>query len=72
MTSVTDAPPATPLTSAAPSGVLFAVMTDPVAPQDLFATLFHVLGIDTTREFYTPQGRPIRLNTGSPLAKLLA
>jgi hypothetical protein len=45
--------------------------TDPVSPQDLFATLFRALGIDTTREFYTPQGRPIRLNTGAPLARLL-
>lgn len=46
--------------------------TDPINPQDLFATLFRVLGVDTTRELYTPQGRPIRLNEGSPVARLLA
>ncbi len=46
--------------------------TDPVNPQDLFATLFKTLGVDTTREFYTPQGRPIRLNEGSPIARLLS
>lgn len=44
---------------------------DPINPQDLFATLFRVLGVDTSREFFTPQGRPIRLNEGSPIARLL-
>jgi hypothetical protein len=44
---------------------------DPINPPDLFATLFRVLGVDTSREFYTPQGRPIRLNDGSPIARLL-
>lgn len=46
--------------------------TDPVAPQDLFATLYRALGIDTTRELYTPQGRPVKLNAGTPLARVLA
>lgn len=46
--------------------------TDPVSPQDVFATLYRALGVDTTREFYTPQGRPIRLNEGEVIAQLMS
>ncbi len=45
---------------------------DPVGPQDVFATLYRALGVDAAREVYTPQGRPVRLNEGAPIAPLLA
>jgi hypothetical protein len=44
---------------------------DPVSVPDAFATLYRALGVDTTREFYTPAGRPVKINEGTPLAKLL-
>ncbi len=49
-----------------------ATPRDPVAPQDLFATLHHLLGVDGREELVTPAGRPIRLNEGTPVAALLA
>ncbi|MCO5168923.1 MAG: DUF1501 domain-containing protein [Planctomycetes bacterium] len=45
---------------------------DPVTPPEVFATLYRVLGIDGDRELFTPQGRPVRLVEGRPLARLLA
>jgi hypothetical protein len=33
----------------------------PITPSDLAATLYTALGIDPTRQFLTPDGRPIRL-----------
>ncbi len=45
--------------------------SDPVSPQDLHATIYALLGIDRGQWFDTPQGRPIRLNEGQPLAALL-
>jgi uncharacterized protein (DUF1501 family) len=33
--------------------------TDPYGPEDLFATVFHQLGIDPRTEFHTPDGRPV-------------
>jgi uncharacterized protein (DUF1501 family) len=32
---------------------------DPHGPEDLAATIYHLLGIDTAEEFYTPEGRPV-------------
>ncbi|MCA8924030.1 MAG: DUF1501 domain-containing protein [Planctomycetes bacterium] len=46
--------------------------TDPVAPRDLLATVYKQLGVDGSREFYTPEGRPVLLNEGTPLPALLA
>jgi hypothetical protein len=37
---------------------------DPHGPEDLAATLCHLLGIDPNEEFYTPEGRPVRIVTG--------
>lgn len=34
---------------------------DPVTPQDLLATLYHLLGIDTDTELHTRDGRPIQV-----------
>jgi len=45
---------------------------DPIAVPDLFATLYRSLGLDGSRQLLTPAGRPLRLNEGTPLARLLA
>ena len=33
--------------------------SDPHGPEDLAATMYHLLGIDPNEEFYTPEGRPV-------------
>jgi len=39
--------------------------SDPYGPEDLFATVFHQLGIDPKAEFHTPDGRPVAaVNSG--------
>ena len=44
----------------------------PVRPEDMLATLYHVLGIDTTRTFTDRSGRPHPiLNGGEPIAELV-
>jgi Protein of unknown function (DUF1501) len=45
--------------------------TDPVRPDDLAATLFHLLGIDPHTEVYDPLNRPLPVAHGSPLTGLL-
>ena len=35
--------------------------TDPVGPEELSATLYHCLGIDAEHEFFTPEGRPVKI-----------
>jgi hypothetical protein len=37
---------------------------DPVGVQDILRTLFHQLGIDTTKTYYTPLGRPVPIVDG--------
>lgn len=45
---------------------------DPRGPEDLAATAYHLLGIDPNEEFYTPEGRPVRIvNNGRVLRELL-
>ena len=34
---------------------------DPYGPEDLAATLYHLLGVDPEEEFYTPEGRPVKI-----------
>src|SRR5205814_6984070 len=34
---------------------------DPYGPEDLSATLYRCLGIDPEEEFYTPEGRPVKI-----------
>ena len=47
--------------------------TDPVAPDDLAATIFHQLGIDPYLELQTSTGRPIQLfREGKIVNKLIA
>ena len=45
---------------------------NPYGPEDLAATLYHLLGVDPDREFYTPDGRPVRIvNDGRVIRELL-
>lgn len=45
---------------------------DPFGPEDLAATMFHLLGIDPNEELYTPEGRPHKLaNNGRLISGLL-
>jgi len=45
---------------------------NPVGPADLAATVFDCLGINAQDEFYTPEGRPIKIaNDGRVLRELL-
>ena len=44
----------------------------PISPQDLMATIFHVLGIDRTIQFVNQAGRPVyMLEEGKPIAELI-
>ncbi|MCI0459607.1 MAG: DUF1501 domain-containing protein [Gemmataceae bacterium] len=45
---------------------------DPVRPEDLSATLFHLLGIDPHSEVRDPLNRPLPISTGSVLHGILA
>lgn len=44
----------------------------PIRPQDLMATIFHVLGLDPRLQFVNPGGRPVyMLEEGQPIAELV-
>lgn len=44
----------------------------PIRPQDLMATVFHVLGVDTSIQFTDPAGRPVyMIEQGKPIAELV-
>jgi uncharacterized protein (DUF1501 family) len=46
--------------------------SSPYGPEDLFATVFHQLGIDPKAEFYTPDGRPVAIvNNGKLISELM-
>jgi hypothetical protein len=45
---------------------------DPVRPDDLAATMFHVLGIDPRTEVLDPLNRPLPLAAGNPIDGVLA
>jgi uncharacterized protein (DUF1501 family) len=46
--------------------------SDPYGPEDLFATVFHLLGIDPKEEFHTPEGRPVAVvNNGRLIRELV-
>jgi uncharacterized protein (DUF1501 family) len=46
--------------------------SDPYGPEDLSATMYHLLGIDPEDEFYTPEGRPVKIaNNGRLIQELL-
>lgn len=45
---------------------------DPHGPEDLAATLYHLMGIDIREEFLTPEGRPVPIvGNGRPIQELL-
>jgi uncharacterized protein (DUF1501 family) len=45
---------------------------NPHGPEDLAATIYHLLGIDPAEEFYTPEGRPVPIvNNGRVIRELL-
>jgi hypothetical protein len=45
----------------------------PVSVQDLFATVYGQLGVDPTKKYMTPAGRPVKiLEGGDPVKELLA
>ncbi len=46
--------------------------SDPVRPDDLAATMFHLLGIDPHAEVYDPLNRPLPLAAGNVITGLLA
>ncbi|MBI1914513.1 MAG: DUF1501 domain-containing protein [Planctomycetes bacterium] len=44
----------------------------PHGPEDLYATVYHLLGIDPELEFHTPEGRPVKIvNNGKVIDALL-
>ncbi len=45
--------------------------TNPVSPQDVGATIYHLLGIDPRAHTADQQGRPLVASTGTPLLNLL-
>jgi len=46
--------------------------SDPYGPEDLAATMYHLMGIDPKDEFYTPEGRPVPIvNNGKVIDALL-
>jgi hypothetical protein len=46
--------------------------TDPVRPEDLSATMFHLLGIDPTTEVRDALNRPLPISTGKVIHNILA
>ncbi|HLY10905.1 MAG TPA: DUF1501 domain-containing protein [Planctomycetota bacterium] len=45
----------------------------PVSVQDLFATMYGQLGVDPTKKYLTPSGRPVKiLEGGEPIKELLS
>jgi hypothetical protein len=44
----------------------------PYGPEDLAATMYRLLGINPDEEFYTPEGRPVKIaNNGKVISELL-
>lgn len=43
--------------------------TEPIGVSDLLKTIFHLMGIDTSKEYYTPLGRPVPIVDGGKLIK---
>ena len=45
---------------------------DPVRPDDLAATMFHLLGIDPATEIHDTAGRPLPISAGTPIFEVMA
>jgi len=41
-----------------------APVADPVSVEDLLRTIFQQMGVDTTKTYYTPLGRPVPIVDG--------
>ena len=49
-----------------------APKTQPITPQDLMSTVFHVLGVPQRIQFPSTSGRPVFMNEkGSPISDLI-
>jgi hypothetical protein len=48
-----------------------APTTEPVGVEDLLYTIFHLMGIDPAKTYYTPLGRPVPIVNGGRLVKEL-
>jgi Protein of unknown function (DUF1501) len=46
-----------------------APITEPVGVPDLLRTIFQQMGVDTTKVYYTPQGRPVPIVDGGKVIK---
>jgi hypothetical protein len=46
-------------------------LSDPVSPEDLLATLYHVVGLDLQTMMHDLQGRPFPIASGTPVHRLL-
>ncbi len=44
---------------------------NPHGPEDLAATLYHLVGIDVREEFHTPEGRPVQIVNGGRVVEEL-
>jgi hypothetical protein len=44
---------------------------DPYGPEDLAATMYHLMGIDPQHEFLTPEGRPVKIANDGRLIRPL-
>src|SRR5919204_630579 len=46
--------------------------SNPLSPQDLMATIFHVLGLPMDQQYVDPSGRPLSMiDGGRPIAELV-
>ena len=45
---------------------------DPVRPEDLSATIYHMLGVDQHAMLRTPDGRPVPVSAGNPLLSVVS
>ena len=51
---------------------LYRPASKAIGPQDLMATIFHVLGIDSKLQFFNQGGRPVyMIEDGQPIAELV-
>jgi hypothetical protein len=48
-----------------------APLSDPVSPEDLLATLYHLVGLDPQTTIHDLQDRPFPISTGTPVRRLL-
>jgi uncharacterized protein (DUF1501 family) len=49
-----------------------APLSDPLSPEDLLATLYHLVGLDPQTTIHDLQDRPFPITTGTPVLRLLA